>query len=299
MNNSIDIIRYLDDRDIHYHSTGKNISIGWVGISCPFCFDTSTHLGIHKTKGSFSCWICGKKGSFFQLIRKIDKCSYIEAKKIFNEYSQGITLSYEEDTYEIDKEMKWPKELTKDFPPIVYQYFKKRRLNFNIIKEKYDLYWGGYSGYFKYMVVTPIKINSKVVNLVGRDVTLKNKLKYKNNPNSESIIPIKNLLYNIDSIKDIILIVEGIFDVFRIGEGAVATFGTEFTENQLELLVKHSIKKAYIMFDSEEAAIKKAYKLGNKLSIIVPYIEVIELDIGDPCNMSQREINKLKEEIFN
>ena len=79
-----DIIAYLESREVEYHTSGKNVTSGWIEINCPFCFpeDPSWHLGINLDTKLYNCYICGNKGSPINLIMEIDQCSFPKAKKI-------------------------------------------------------------------------------------------------------------------------------------------------------------------------------------------------------------------------
>ena len=83
---------YLDSKDIPYIETGKNVSAGWVNISCPFCEEVSTHLGISPT-GGFNCWVCGESGNIVKLIRRleIETCSWKKAVSIVEQFGGYYT----------------------------------------------------------------------------------------------------------------------------------------------------------------------------------------------------------------
>jgi DNA primase len=89
------------------------------------------------------------------------------------------------------------------------------------------------------------------------------------------------------------VIVEGIFDAWRIGSGAVATFGTRYTHEQLLLL--RGMKRAFILYDAD--AIPIAHKLAHDLSSIVTQIEVLELSEGDPDNLKEDDVRALRKDL--
>lgn len=52
-----DIRRILNDYNIPFVDSGKNVAQGNINIKCPFCFDDpSEHLGISLSTGSWGCW---------------------------------------------------------------------------------------------------------------------------------------------------------------------------------------------------------------------------------------------------
>jgi DNA primase len=122
--------------------------------------------------------------------------------------------------------------------------------------------------------------------------TNKNIIPYKHAERSKSIIEVKHMLYNIDSCKDSCIIVEGVFDVWRIGNGAIGLMGTQFTLEQLELLINYRFKKVIVAFD--EGAETAGYKLARQLSGIVPSVIHIEILRGDPDTLPEEEINYIR-----
>jgi hypothetical protein len=100
-------------------------------------------------------------------------------------------------------------------------------------------------------------------------------------------------LYNLDSVRKTVVIVEGVTDVWRIGDGAVATFGTQYTKAQLALLI--GIKRAFVMFDAE--AEEEGSRLAYDLSAIVPFVDIINLREGDPASLSEEGVKYLRKDI--
>lgn len=293
----IDIIALLEENDIKYHTGGKNVTSGWVEINCPFCSDPSYHLGINLTSGFHHCWICGAKGKSERLIQHLLGISYSQAKQIAEDFNTN--QNYEEKTKTVVSSIKYPPKGTeKDFPFAHRQYLQKRNFDPNFLIEKYNikacLQLGGS---LAYRVIIPIVIDKQIVSYTGRDITGEQESKYKHLNNEESIIPVKDCLYNIDTVNNKIVLVEGVMDVWRIGDGCSAMFGMEYTTHQLNILFSKEIKEAYVLFDGEKKAIKKAHKLANTLSTFIPKVHVLELDDGDPADMNEDEVRKLREEI--
>jgi DNA primase len=139
---------------------------------------------------------------------------------------------------------------------------------------RWDLRWGGSPGDrffnkdFAYRVIAPIVIQEKPVayvkRLLGSDGALE---PFKSSSNEESVLPVKNTLYNFDGLSqgDPVVIVEGITDVWKLGNGAVGTYGIQWTMDQISLLREKSPKRAYVLFDSEPEAQAQAQKLQEAL----------------------------------
>ena len=64
------------------------------------------------------------------------------------------------------------------------------------------------------------------------------------------------------AIWDTVIVVEGPFDALRIGEGAIATLGSGW-KNEQARLISTRFKRSYILFDAEEDATLRARKLAQ------------------------------------
>ena len=292
-----DIREYLEDKNIPYHTSGKNVTSGWIEIQCVFCDDPSAHLGI-SPEMKFNCWRCGEKGTVLYLLQVIEGgVSEAQINTMIKKY-QLEELPEKVERNEAKGPLKIPG--SKELGQIHWNYLVKRNFSPTNIREKYDVRAGSLYGKFKYRLIIPVRMNGRIVNYVGRDVTNKMNLPYKNCPNEEAIIPIKNCLYNYDEIKENCFIVEGIFDVWRM-QDAVALFGIEWTTTQLNLLKEKNFERIWIMFDGEPLAFEKANKLGETLDMngVGKEIQVVELDEGrDPANLSEEEANEWRRKIF-
>ena len=291
----IDIISLLDDEGIDYKQSGSNVSRGWVEINCPFpfCGDPSYHMGINLEKELFNCWVCGEKGGLPKLISTLLNINYYQAKDLIKKYE---TLEVSEEK-EIVKTV--DSDLLKPFDSILPKphrdYLIKRKFDPDFIQQRYLIHSCWKTGEYPYRIIIPVIENGRVVNLTARDITDKQKPKYKNLSNEKAVIPMKECLYNIDSVKGSMLIVEGHTDTWRIGDGAIATMGVEFTVSQLKLINSKNVKRAFVLYDA--GVIKEANKLGNALSPLINHVEILHLDKGDPGEMSEEEVKQLRKEI--
>ena len=66
------LISALKRRGIAIRESGKNVGSSMVNICCPFCEEERFHLGIHEKKLWFNCFVCGAKGQFWKLQKKLD-----------------------------------------------------------------------------------------------------------------------------------------------------------------------------------------------------------------------------------
>jgi 5S rRNA maturation endonuclease (ribonuclease M5) len=297
---TFDVIAYLDEHHIPYSLSGKNTTSGWVEVKCPWCHDPSMHLGINLTTRLINCWVCGAKGSIKRLIQEWEGTSYI--RKIIDQYQDKTYESLKRDIL-IRHERNGthtviPQECNDMFPLTYTDYLRKRNFDPNYIIKKYRLKAFPNHGQFKFRIFIPVYIDNVLVNFTAMDTSgIKDRQKYIHCKNENAIIPMKECVYNIDSVRDIAIICEGVADVWRVGDGAVATFGVNYSMSQVNLLIKKRIQKAYVLYDSDEAGKKKGQQLASDLSVFIP-TEIIELEQGDPGDMSEEEVKKLRREVF-
>ncbi len=310
----IQIIELLDDLGIKYKTFGKNVSRDWVEISCPFCDDHSEHCGVSLQKQGFNCWVCGAKGSIFKLIMEIENCTYHQAKITVEKFSDSLIYQPQEKTPAIGHTNRniIPKEASSILPSLHLNYLRKRNFDPTHIQKEYKIMACDILGNFAYRIIIPIILNEVVISFTGRDVTGKQENKYKNCPNELSQFSIKETIYNIDTVKNKMIICEGPTDVWRIGRGAVATMGVEYTTSQLVLIAQKEPKEIYILYDSDATKTEtygcrgelitkigpsKAEKLASAVSTFCSKVEILELNEGDPADMSTEETTKLRKEI--
>jgi DNA primase len=286
-----DVVSYLQSRNVRVDTSGKNIAGGWIGINCLFCIDPSNHLGINLQSKAFSCFKCGETGSAVKLIQTIEGIQDVgEALSIMKKFGGGF-YSPEERQYQ--SKVKLPIGASKKLDECHISFLENRRFPKEVI-DKYDLYGVGPIGDFKYRVIIPIYMNNRMLGFVGRDVTGYAQIPYLNSSPESSIKDVKHCLYNMDNVlRKTVVIVEGIFDAWRIGDGAVATLGVKYTHEQLLLL--RGMKKAFVLFDAD--AITMAHSLAHDLSSIVPNVEVLELETGDPDDLSDEDVKSLRKDI--
>jgi DNA primase len=138
--------------------------------------------------------------------------------------------------------------------------------------------WGlrgtGPIGEYKFRIIAPIDYNGRMVSYQGRDVTGKSPLRYKACPKEKELMNHKHTLYGMDkATQESVIVVEGIVDVWKLGPGAVATYGTQFTWQQVTLLARRW-KRRYIAFDADAQG--QAMKLANTLSTLSGEVHLVQ-----------------------
>lgn len=300
------LTEFLSDRNIRYRTKGKNIGRGFIGVQCPYCFDSNNHCGLAVDKPYFNCFVCSSKGNLAKYIRQITNYSWRKCYEIQNsifpeelEDEENVTKGTKDESKFYDLYNQFSEKFSKAHK----QYLISRNFDIDELKRKYSiLSCSEFPSRYSFRVIAPIIYQNKVVHFIGRDITDKSEQRYLYCPDRLALIPRRNLLYNIDNVSNKIIIVEGVTDVWRIGTGSVATFTTTWTKEQVLEICKLNLKAAFVLFDSEEAAQKKAQKLCDALSLVcrIPHVERIELpdDINDPGDMSEQDIRYLKKELF-
>lgn len=65
------VVDMLNRAHIEVRERGANVGRGFVGIDCIFCGESRKHLGVNIDEAFFNCWICGEKGPYWRLARKL------------------------------------------------------------------------------------------------------------------------------------------------------------------------------------------------------------------------------------
>lgn len=291
-----DIVRFYQDHKIDYSTEGKNCQEGWVNICCPFCEDKSNHLGIQINKPTkVKCWRCGSHNLLEVLENFTDK----KVSVIYREYEteknaldsvvieKKVGKSYKEIVDEFyDNSESIPKFFQANNPYI--KYIVNRKFT-NKLEDDWGIRAGIESGDYRYRLMIPIFHDGQIVSFQGRDITGKQEEKYKTCAGTY----INNYLYGLGYIhNDRVIICEGVTDVWRLGKGnAVATFGINFSNEQIKLLIKQNIKRALIYFDSEHQAQEQALKLKGTLEMF--NIECLNFTIKelDPADLNKKEVS--------
>jgi len=294
--------QFLEDYGINYETRGKNISPGWIGLRCPRCSDPSEHLGFNPIKGYFSCWRCG----FMPLIEAIHRLTgmpWKDARHIASKYggSRAKRIRYEK----TDKENP---EITVTFPFGTLdeltkrhrKYLEDRNFDPDYLQKVWDIKGTKKVGDYSNRILAPIYHNNILVSYQGRDITNRSSMRYKACNTTKERRHHKYCLYGLDnSIGDSVLVVEGITDAWRMGVGSVATFGTSYTETQVNLLQQH-FNTIHIMFDeTDPQAQKKAKALALKLCSLGRDAGVIKLGVDtDPGELSNKNARKIMQELM-
>lgn len=275
------ILKYFD---IEYRESGPNITDRCVGVTCPFCDDTSFHCGVFKDKGNFTCWRCESRGSLFELIHEIKNISWSQYLEVLNKkLTTSSSKPVERRELSLDCELPpFYEPITESSPEIVLNYLSTR----NISLSEASLYRLGFCKYGDYALrlIIPIYFEGKLVAFQARDTTGKSPIRYLTSKN-----PVNNYFYNYDvqSRQDRLIIVEGVFDVFGMAGKAIASFGTKLTNKQIELIVKKDPTSVVLLWDNSiDDAYVKSLRVVNELRALIPIVYAPKLPKGfDPSKL--------------
>jgi hypothetical protein len=299
-----DVKRFCSDYGIRYDVEGKNCRGGWVNIRCRFCDDHSNHGGFQLEDGEYFCWRCGKH-PLPKVIQSILDVTRTEASDIISAYTRHITEEYLTNKYG-GKSRENPKQQNLSLPKGSNElsvqhkkYLIKRGFDPDELIKTWKIKGTGPIGTYKFRIIIPIIVDGKTISYQARDITNHSELRYKACNIDEEIIHHKFVVYGIDHVqKKRTIIVEGILDAWKLGPGAVATFGTGWTKEQI-LFLSHRVKEAWVWYDNEPEAQKKAEKLCVALSAAGIEVENIsQNDFEDPGAIPKKLAEKTRKMIL-
>ena len=284
----------LDQLHIEYITEGhRHVRPGWIGLDCPFCAkDTKKwHLGYSIENHYTKCWRCGFHSTVDVLI-EYTGLSYNECKKLLDEIEVVHVFRKEKPKGKLIL----PKGIGK-LQPAHIVYLKSRSFNTWHLRKLWNIQGIGLAAKLAWRIFIPIIYHGKTVSWTTRSISKsKDTLRYVSAGLLEETIPHKDLLYGEDYARDTIIINEGPTDVWRIGPGAVATLGVNYSKEQLQKMVQ--FKKRVVCFDSEKLAQVRANKLCDDLSAFPGETINIQLNAEDPASASDKEIKLIRKEFL-
>lgn len=302
----MELKEFLEDYNIEYWESGKNVSTGWINIQCRFCGDETNHLGIRLSDLTANCWKCGRK-NLISVIKEAASVSYKEAKEIFKRLEPTGTITKQKDedlrikhlkSVGSDSFVRLPPDITRVFPKLHRDYLKKRRFDYRQLIRKYQIkaVYNSADNY-AFRIIIPIFVNGTMVSFTSRDVSGYADVRYLHASLSECHTRPKDLIYNFDTIPKggKAILVEGVFDAWRLGKGAICSFGTQLSGKQLVELSKMELNHLFIFFDQDKSGIASAKALSRVVAPLAKQVELITIPKhkGDPDDMSKEEADLL------
>lgn len=144
-------------------------------------------------------------------------------------------------------------------------------------------------------IIIPVKDETgRIVSFQGRDITGdEHRMRYEACPKDKAVMNYKHLVYGADLAwnRDSVVAVEGVFDAWKLGPGAVATFGTGMTKEQL-LMLSHW-KHVTFLFDPEPEAQKHAEEYAREVAMYGSDVDIAFEDFGTLPNGDKRDLGDL------
>lgn len=291
-----DAEQFFMDHKIQFTSTGKHSRRGWVQTKCPFCTgNPGWHLGINVEKGYSNCYRCGSHWMPV-VVSTLAKTSIKDAKAIVQRY---LSEDHETDQQEMvyAEKIKYPSG-TGPMNKKQRNYLAGRGFDPEKLERMWELMGIGHVGIYKNRILVPIRYNNRLISYQTRDITDKHPAKYMAAKQTDEVFPHKDILYGIDHCKSSTLVlVEGITDVWRMGYGAGATSGIDYSPAQMVMIARR-FKKVFTFFDDEVTAQQKVEKLSFELMAMNVEIENIINVGGDPGDLTDAEAFDLMSDLL-
>jgi 5S rRNA maturation endonuclease (ribonuclease M5) len=244
-----------------------------IWMCCPFCQergespDGRFRLGVNLRSGKAQCFNCQWKGRgdyTFSQIQKSLATGEIEAAQELRKHKHHKEKPFLPNDFERLRKPSRHHTIgdTDYWNDKAYKYVRSRGVSEGQIDRKHI----GYSliGDMAYRAVFPVYVKNKLKGLVGRDITGRQEIPYRNSVGEKT-------LYNLpDKGNKTIVLLEGIFDALiveqaakGIGIDACALLGHDLADSQIELL--QSYRRIILWLDPDEPGVKGIVKIARKL----------------------------------
>lgn len=279
---------------------------GWINTQCPFCGDAGQHLGCPQEALYFHCWRCG----WHPVEETLSLVLHVQrdiVRKILRQHR--LDLQPHKRVDQAPKVFIHPFKYPTPVGPLAgahQRYLKRRGFDPVQLCKEWELQGTGPVATldnidYRFRIVIPIMWDGRVVSFQARDITGKSPFKYKACPKPREEIHHKHILYGKQEYWEssrIGIIVEGVVDAWRIGPAAAATFGIEFSMEQVLQMGKH-FDRLFILYDKEPTAQRQAKKLSVKLRMLGKEVLVIDqYDGDDPGSMKESDAHNLVHDLL-
>lgn len=298
-----DARRYLER--FEYKEHGDNWS-----LECPVCGKKDklwVLVGEKKDRppGTWLCFYCDEAGTAFDLIGRLEGENVLRTIDILKEFStdEGDTSSLADVVERAFRGLPEPSEplavdpcfLPESFTPVEVgkeapSYLRERGIS-KREGQRRKIGWCSHGRYANRLIV-PVYRGNQLRWFQGRWMASKPPSGVKKYLNSIASHASEDL-YGIELLADKkrVVLVEDVFSAIHVGPGAVATFGTHFSQTQLSLLARTAANEIVVMWDPD--ALEKAYALAERLSEVW-LVRVIVLPKGkDPDDLPREELRSL------
>ena len=306
---------------IPFTTEGKNCKPGWLNTRCPHCGDTSNHLGVNIESGACHCWRCGGHDTVRTLCRLLH-ISRQEVQVLLKRHGKSRsrrTNQAQEPEVAIsprDRQtsITFPSDTSQDLYALHIKYLEKRGFDVDELISEWQIHGTGPCAYvesedklidYRYRILIPIFWGGQIVSYQTRDVTSKTSMRYLACPRSKEVIHHKHILYRHPSIwenKGWGICVEGITDVWKLGRNAFATFGVQYTQEQVRAMTS-CFSRVFILYDGERVAQMQARKLLGDLAFAGVHVTKLQpnklkqFGVNDPGELNLEQAEELNAQI--
>ena len=297
------IEQLLQDYNIPIAPEGhKHRRAGWVNVACPFHHTDHPgfHLGITEDGRTAYCFSCGIHW-VDETISKLLGISQFVAKKLIIEYA-GTPIHSKEPLIHIRTKAHKNPGNTTELTNSHRLYLLNRKFKPDKLIQEWKILGTGPLSLLDHInysrrIFIPIFWDERQVTFQTRDITNKHPLKYLACPESRELIKHKHIVYkHPEWNRDVCICTEGVTDVWRFGRCSVATFGIEYTGEQVRVMA-HLFRRVAVCFDDEPQAVRQANELIADLRF--RKVDAFRIDIvGDPGGMKQEDADYLVKQII-
>lgn len=265
---------------------------GWISMECPYCGKGSGkhHLGLNRRFLNFNCWKCGKH-DFVETMQRLTGLNFgelIDLKKKLPR-GRGKVLTQNKRTGGIYSYDFAPGPLL----PQHRKYLRSRRFDPDEVSSLWSIQGIGLCSGWAWRLFLPIYDQGRPVSWTTRSIDPTEELRYRSAAPTQEVVAHKSLLYGEWLVKGPAIIVhEGPLDAITTGPGAVATFGSNYSHEQVNRIGFYPIR--VICFDSETQAQKQALRLAQQLSLLPGETYRVKLSGKDANSSPAEEIQELR-----
>lgn len=276
-------IPYIDGNGKHHHARA-----GWIQFDCPFCGRNTGkyHMGYSQQFHYVNCWRCGKKSVADAVIALLN-INYSSAQALLKDIIPDVIARKQAEIHTL----RTPKGI-RPLLRIHQRYLEKRGFDCAELVRLWDIQSIGIGGGSQTgKIYIPITYHGQTVSWLTRSIQEEGS-RYFHAPKTCESMNKKDVLYGEEYCRHAIAVTEGVTDAWKIGPGATATLGMDFSQSQILRISAYPLR--VICFDNEPVAQQQATRLADLLSLYPGDTYNVVLDSKDPGAASTAEIKKIR-----